>query len=366
MSDIHLNFKFGGLPQQIAVLLKNELWQTFCAALDYAQEQTVDIILLAGDLFDTPTPDASLIQDVKDHFAKIAPIKIMVVAGNHDYAYAGSFWENQDWPENVYIFPTNWQSVDLPDLKTKVWGASFMAPYVKEPQIRQADYTSTDLQLGILHGDALTPDNSLYDPLTPTDIQDSGLDWLAIGHIHKRESGQAGHTNYGYAGSLAGHGFDETGEKGVLLLTFNDKRMLSSEFHALSQRRYEKVTVDISGAATNQEAVQKINDFLADKYGIDFEQNLYEITVVGFLEPNSLVKVGNLVNELNVFYVRLRDETQLVIDYQALAKQDTLQGNFVKKILDKIEQADDVKQPLLKDALQYGIKAFEGGINDEA
>ena len=223
MSDIHLGFQYNRLPAELAEIRRQELMQTFRNGLKFAQTQQVDFLLLPGDIFDGPKPERSLVQDVRDALADIAPVRVMIAAGNHDYAYPGSVWLEKDkWPENVYIFPPYWTHFDFPELHAQIWGASFSAPYQYVTLLQPVDDKPGELQIGVLHGDAYTPDHSVYNPLPQAAIAGSKLNWLALGHIHKEYQDIAGDTAYAYAGAPEGHGFDELGEKGVLLLTFAD------------------------------------------------------------------------------------------------------------------------------------------------
>lgn len=123
MSDVHLGFQYNRLPEKSAKIRRQELMQTFRKGLQFAQTQQVDFLLMPGDIFDNPKPERSLVQDVRDALADIAPIRVMIAAGNHDYAYPGSVWlEKEKWPDNVYIFPPYWTHIDFPELHTQVWG----------------------------------------------------------------------------------------------------------------------------------------------------------------------------------------------------------------------------------------------------
>lgn len=364
MSDVHLGFQYNRLPEKSAKIRRQELMQTFRKGLQFAQTQQVDFLLMPGDIFDNPKPERSLVQDVRDALADIAPIRVMIAAGNHDYAYPGSVWlEKEKWPDNVYIFPPYWTHIDFPELHTQVWGASFDAPYQYDTLLQPVNGKSGELQIGVLHGDAYTPDDSVYNPLPQTAIAGSNLNWLAVGHIHKHYKGIAGGISYAYSGVPESHGFDELGEKGALLLTFADGRPTEA-FHRLCQRRYEKVNIDISNVASNQEVMTKITNVLKQRVGDGYYHDLFELILTGSLTPDAPIKVSDVTALLHTFYAKIQDDTHLVVDYAALAKEDTLIGNFTQKMLHAINTADDLEKPQLELALQYGIEAFKGGITN--
>ena len=94
----------------------------------------------------------------------------------------------------------------------------------------------------VLHGDAVN-NQSPYNYISKAEIAGSGLDYLALGHIHAA-SGllTEGRTAYAWPGCAMGRGFDELGEKGVYLGTL-DASGCKLEFCPLSGRKYEILTV---------------------------------------------------------------------------------------------------------------------------
>ena len=74
------------------------------------------------------------------------------------------------------------------------------------------------LNILVLHGDAENP-ASPYDPVSPRRAGRLGLDYAALGHIHRRGERRDGGTLCAWPGCLMGRGFDECGEKGALLVS---------------------------------------------------------------------------------------------------------------------------------------------------
>ena len=111
-----------------------------------------------------------------------------------------------------------------------------------------------------LHAD-LSP--GPYNPITKEEIAGSGLTYLALGHIHQA-SGllRQGNTFYAYPGCPEGRGFDELGEKGVLLVEAEGGKV-NAEFVPLCRRRYEIVTVDVTDADPRQQLEAAVAPFSA-------------------------------------------------------------------------------------------------------
>ena len=89
---------------------------------------------------------------------------------------------------------------------------------------------------------------SAYNPVSAADLAHSGLDYAAFGHTHRFGGVQrAGGTVYAWPGCMEGRGFDETGEKGVLLadVAAGDVQV---QFLPVPGRRYEILRVDVTDA----------------------------------------------------------------------------------------------------------------------
>ena len=133
------------------------------AALEHAvrvavQEQ-VDCILIAGDLFDSPTPASALFSRTMSLLAQ-APCPAFISPGSHDFLTAQSPYQTSVLPQNVYVFTgSSLESVHLDD-NTTVWGAGFHAPNVKIP-LSTADF-SHSINLCVLHSDLQSEESAIF------------------------------------------------------------------------------------------------------------------------------------------------------------------------------------------------------------
>lgn len=85
-------------------------------------------------------------------------------------------------------------------------------------------------------------------------MRDSGLQYLALGHIHKAGAFHAGGTLCAWPGCPMGRGWDETGEKGVCIVTVEDSASLRAV--ALDTIRFHELKADISSGA--EAALEKV------------------------------------------------------------------------------------------------------------
>ena len=92
------------------------------------------------------------------------------------------------------------------------------------------------------------------------------------------------------------------------------------------------------------------------------------MTLTGDISEEAAVSVDELSAQLfgKFYYMKLRDNTRLLIDYEELAKENSLKGMYTARMLDNIrmqEQAGNEKgAALYRKALELGIRAFEGEV----
>ena len=68
-----------------------------------------------------------------------------------------------------------------------------------------------------LHGEVGVP-GSRYDPISEAELARSGMAYIALGHAHAFSGlRRAGDSFYAWPGCPEGRGFDETGDKGVIV-----------------------------------------------------------------------------------------------------------------------------------------------------
>lgn len=291
-----------------------------------AKEQGCDVILLAGDLFDgIPTPHSlSLVKRALGQ----AGMPVFISPGNHDYVTPGGFWLSEAWPENVHIFTEGKpESVALPQLDCRIYGAAFRGPqsdallegFCADGQERYC--------IGLFHGDAATS-ASPYNPVSRAQIADSALDYLALGHIHKQGSVQSGATLCAWPGCPAGRGFDETGEKGVLLVELAEECRI--RFLSLNEAGFYDLE-----AAVEESPERTVAALLKTVRPEDH----CRVTLTGEAEPFDLALLRE--NFSGFPNLQLRDRTVPPVDLWENAGEDSLEGMLFQKLQQAMEDSDE-------------------------
>lgn len=338
---------------------------TFEKIINLAKENSVDVLLIAGDLFNSNTIEKTFVDRVFECFEAVPDIKIVYAAGNHDPLNSESPFKKYALPENLFVLDTKDCYVEFADLKTRVYGKSFKEVYMKgEPHFSITPDTSY-INLMCIHGELRSDLGSDYNSITGEFIENSGMDYIALGHVHKRtDIGKIGDTYLSYCGCPEGQGFDELGEKGIYLGEIS-KGGCSLQFVPTAKRMHNAESIDIIGLLTSNEIASHIIETVKQKYPDNFADNLYKIVLTGHVDETADISVPEIASRLNeaVYFAKVKNKTEIKVDFVSLSQEKTLKGVFVKNMLAKIESADEAEKERLKAALNMGLKAFGGEVS---
>ena len=360
LADIHIGAAQSFLGAG-ANMRRYETLMTFERIIDTAREQNVQVIAAAGDIFDSNNVPEELIAPVFAKITAVPDIKVVFAAGNHDPLTAESPFKTRKLPQNLYVLGVTDDCITFDDIKLRVYGRSFESVYMAgEERFSLAPPDDNYINLMVLHGDMRSDMGSPYNSVTPRFIESSGMDYIALGHIHKRtEIQRLGKTFFAYSGCPEGMGFDELGEKGVYMgeISKGENRL---EFLLTARRMclYEKI--DVTGSETNAAAAEKILAVLKEKYGENYAENLFKIELTGTADVNTAEIQGRLGA---LYFVKLRDKTESPVNYDELSREISLKGLFVKNMLSRLNAAEKEEKENLKEALKLGLKAFDGEVS---
>lgn len=351
-ADFHLDSAFGALGEEQARQRRQESRKLVECLVEFANEQAVDLLLLAGDLFDS---DDIFGQTGEDLALALGRLKghAVIAPGNHDYYDPAGAYGRILWPENVHVFTEDaLTKFDFPQYDCTVYGAAFTGPSVPDGSVLDGFAAPDDgrVHLLVLHGD-LGGKNGPYRPLSEEQLAATGADYAALGHQHAFSGlHRAGDTFYAYPGCIEGRGFDETGEKGVLCGTVSPGRA-ALQFVPFGRRRYEILTVDV----TDSEPLAAVSAALPR----DTEQDIYRILLAG--ETEEPIRLERLRQELaDRFYaLELRDQTRMKQDIWARCGDDSLRGLFLQKMRQAYDTADDENRRKIEQAVRFGLAAMD-------
>ncbi len=235
--------------------------------IDLALTESVDVVLIAGDLFDGDWKDyhTGLYFITQIHRLKTAGIAVFVVSGNHDAA--GRMTRSLPYPDNVHVFSTRSpETRKLEALKIAVHGQSFATAAIKNNlALGYPEPVSGYFNIGLLHTSLTGRDgHETYAPCTLADLQSRGYDYWALGHVHQFEIAAASPPVV-FPGCLQGRHARETGPKGALLVTVADDSPPEIIHQPLDVIRWIQLAVNLEGAPTEQACLDRFVDVLEEQ-----------------------------------------------------------------------------------------------------
>ena len=342
-ADLHLDTPFAGLSDsRSAEIRQAELRQTFLRIIELAKD--CDALFVSGDLFDQNSVEPETIRTLAKGFSSLGETKVFIAAGNHDPLHEQSYYRLAGFSSNVHIFAPQTECVPVGDCD--VYGISFRQGLQPESLLAGFQAMEGRPSVMVMHGNIGGGD---YNPLTREEIAESGFSYLALGHVHNHQEMRFGKTLCAYPGCPEGRGFDELGEKGVIIGEVT-KEGVTTSFVPVSGRTYHEVSLDIAGMDTQEELIAGIRESLGEV------KDLYKIVLKGESELTPRTEViKEALSEF--FFVKIYDRTERPLALDALARETGLRGLFAQKIL---AEKSEEKEALYRRALMYGIAAMAG------
>lgn len=351
--DIHLGLQFNKVSfnRELSLERRSELWTTFEKIVKYTKDNNKDFLFIAGDLFEEKYFTLGDMKRVRDILQQAENVNILISAGNHDFVGHRSLYNRVDWSPNVHIFKNKGiEKKEFPNLNTVVYGYSWDKVEIRENVLfNRFDFQEDHLKKVLLiHGDIGT--NSNYLPLDLNTLKGLNMDYIALGHIHKPE---IINNNIAYCGCPEPLDFGETGDRGFIEGNIS-KKGTSIDFIPFSKRKFLELDLSIN---ENMGYLDIVNLFKSIEYG-NKELDFYRIKLKGYIQND--LDIEGLVKSVNddFYYLEIIDNTIPDYDLDALERtfEDSIIGQFIKEMKSK-----DLKDPIVKDALYYGLEALLKG-----
>ena len=339
-ADLHLDTPFTGRNRDQAQFLQQQLLRVPYLLADLCRKEACDLVLLSGDLFDDPKS--------RNSFRTLAgaleecQVPVFISPGNHDYVNLNSPYVTEQWPSNVHIFTSPQpNSRLLPELDCRIYGAGYRSMDCGSLLDSFQRKEDAKYHIGVLHGDPTQAD-SPFCPVTAGQIRDSGLDYLALGHIHQRGGMRQGRTLCAWPGCPMGRGFDETGTKGALIVTLDTTA--EAAFVPLDTVRFFDETASASALSRLLPGVSS--------------QDFYRITLTGEGDTPSLSQLYQQYAQLP--HLELRDHRTSPVELWGDIQADTLEGTYFRILKDALSGADEDTGEIINLAARISRQLLEG------
>lgn len=359
MGDLHLGSPFSAFPPRAAATRRARIFEALEAMVADALKKEVQLLLFAGDCFDSATPDPDTVRRFFDLLARVG-LPVVIAPGNHDPYREGSFWDTDSLPPNVCLFrEESLAFFELPELGVNIYGYAFVSETAKAPTLPHRSALPDDrVNILLAHADLLSP-LSPYAPLASGALAASGFAYAALGHVHKpTQVRRFGDTVAAYSGFLAGRGFDEPGAGQANLVEIEGGHVNVTHLESTADR-FEIMEIDCTGADNGEEVRARVAAALdGAAYNSEVALRVTLIGAVGASCIPDMASIARLGAELALFEVK--DMTLPLYDVAFLEKDPGLQGAFYRAMLPHLESEDEAERAVAAEALRLGFTALAG------
>jgi DNA repair exonuclease len=324
-----------------------EIWESFSEVVDICEEENVDLLLIAGDLFHRQ-PLLRELKEVNYLFSKLTQTQVVLIAGNHDYIRKDSYYLTFEWAKNVHtLFGEEMGYVEFPTIETCVYGLSYHSKEIEAPlYAKQRAKKRQKIEILLAHGG-----DEKHIPIKRQELAELDYTYIALGHIHKPM--ELLEDSMCYAGSLEPLDKTETGKHGYVFGEVNitgNNEDIKAVFIPNAKRMYcheeIEVTEKMTGYALKDKMQEKIKELGT--------QHIYKMILKGVRDPEVLFDFEQMDSYGNI--VEILDETRPSYDFEKLERQnkDNLLGKFIEKY--KHAKEGSVEEIALYEGVQAILK----------
>ncbi len=349
-ADLHIDSKMeSSLGSEKARTRKKELINTFERMVEYATNNDVKVIIIAGDMFDSSRVTIKSKEQIFDIIKSHPQIEFLYLAGNHDEENIIS--SLADEYSNLKIFNDNWTTFKYDNIA--ITGVKLNS---KDKNIYETlDLSKDDYNIVVLHGQIIKYNTSKSNAeiINLSKLKNKYIDYLALGHFHSYIEGKLDDRGiYCYSGCIEGRGFDECGDKGFVLLDINDGK-LNKQFISIAKRKLNEIEFDISGIDNWFDIERKILDSIKNIKKSD----MIKIVLIGKFKLSLVKQISHLEERLNdiYYFAKIKDKSSLEINAKDFENDLSLKGEFIREVLSS-NLTDDEKEKVIL----IGINAING------
>ncbi len=367
-ADVHLGIKFPGLGNKGDVQ-RRQIEETFKKIISLAIAEKVNILLIAGDLFDSNQQTQKIIDLVIYQFNLLGKnnIPVCLIPGNHDCLDATSIYRKINFANqcpNLTIFTDSKMGYHhYPEMNLTVYGKpnlsekSTVSPLQGLKRITDSQY-----HVALAHGSFFIPEKVAADDhiFTGAEIAESGMNYIALGHWHNAGKYTSGTVSAYYSGAPEWLDFKQDGPGKIIQVNITDNCTVEVQERVVGLRHSDLLEINMGEIANWQDLENKIT------YGADV--NLARTVNLKGLRSDSLTfnpdSIDELQDSLGTAFFNLRIEDNSAIPVADIAP-DAYAGKpiiarFIELTKNRIAEAsDNEEKKIAEDALQYGIALLE-------
>ncbi len=365
IADVHIgmSFKSASFAKSFGKAKRDAIMENFRRLVNHIKDKEIELLLIAGDFLESDYVELKDLFDLNYLFKKIPGTHVMMMMGNHDpLSQENNIYSKVEWAENVFIFPSDYATLDIEGLEVSVISVSWDS---KGPMKLDKDKLESAIKRGgyqrkilMLHGDCYN--DNVYMPLDSEYLNRLDVDYVALGHIHKMD--RLG-DKVAYSGSLEPLDFSEAYPHGFIDGCIDEHGKLTLDFVESMVYPMEVVTLDLSELESRMALKDRIKSMVSEsgeptsrmvRLIFTGEKNIH----MGDLDQDFLEEIRKLLDG-QVAYIEMKDKSVPGYDLEELKKEhdDDLIGYFIRAMEDKGLE-DSVNQEALSTGISLLLEAM--------
>lgn len=322
LADLHLGAQFDAREGQVRRRLREAQRTAMQDMVQRALDLRIDAVLIAGDLIDSSSIDPRNEIFLQQQMARLqeAHIAVYMVYGNHDATI-------QLRLPGVHVFSDELEVIETEEFR--IVGQSFRSASDMR-EISELPHFTDDLPtIGLFHtmvqANAQSASLSQYLPVQFELLEQTGYDYIALGHIHVRQS-LSKRSAIHYVGSFFPVARSEVGEKGYYDVTISSG--VKVDFVPSSRLYFTLQDIELESG----------EDFRTRTYAslrpLTTQPQLQRVTVHGMLtaqEMEDLKDIREMIDEESDLPLEWIDHTRLIENF------DVVNNPFFEELMQSFE-----------------------------
>ncbi len=341
MADVHLGARHRDLGDAAARQRERQL-AAFRRGLDAGLSAQVDVALICGDLFDSNTQSRRTVEVAAIELRRLTDkgIRVVLIPGTHDCYEAGSIYRVFDLrlmaglsegSDLLTVLTPERPDVVFRDLDLIVYGR--VAPTKRASRSPLADFTTAAesrarWRVAMIHGSIVIPGKVEQDDVifSSTEVAASGLDYLALGHWHSWQTGQAGSTTWAYPGAPEPLALDQTGAGRVAVVNLEERggdKFVTLEPVTVGRTHFGSLDLDATEVASQAALVNRL-------MGLADADLILDVRIAGVATERLDIDTEAVARELSASFLKLRvqDRSVAALPDGPLPPPDTIAGRI--------------------------------------
>jgi DNA repair exonuclease SbcCD nuclease subunit len=362
-ADLHLGLKLSGLGKS-GDKVRAAIKDSFAKMVDICLEQDIDAFVIAGDLFDSNNISKPLLEFALREISRLKNIPAILIPGTHDYLDENSVLgtlDESECPENLYLFSNPEEcKFAFPEL-----GLTFYANPNQSPKSEQSPLEdlkpdkSPGYHIAIAHGSLAIPGKFASDdwPIALEEIENSGFDYIALGHWHSYMRGPTQKVPAVYSGAPETISFKQKDAGFASLITFSEGNV-EIEKVEIGQLEWSTIELPCTSFKYTLELEREISKHVD-------ENQLLKVSLTGIFPSDGYIDFERLQENLEdkFLFLKIVDQSQSVPeDMEGLSlPETTILGQYIKLLTEQTNAAQKPEQKeLLQDSLKLGYALLSG------